>query len=87
MGGNVELALRYAGVPRAERARRVPELLERVGLHDVADRRIWQISGGRQQRVAIARALAGGDPLLLLDEPFAPWTRSPASACRRTCAR
>ncbi|WP_182905805.1 ABC transporter ATP-binding protein [Microbispora sp. H13382] len=71
VGGNVELALRYAGVPRAERARRVPDLLERVGLHDVADRRIWQISGGQQQRVAIARALAGDDPLLLLDEPFA----------------
>ncbi|XVQ83125.1 ABC transporter ATP-binding protein [Microbispora siamensis] len=71
VGGNVELALRYAGVPRAERARRVPELLGRVGLHDVADRRIWQISGGQQQRVAIARALAGDDPLLLLDEPFA----------------
>lgn len=71
VGGNVELALRYAGVSRAERARRVPELLERVGLHDVADRRIWQISGGQQQRVAIARALAGDDPLLLLDEPFA----------------
>ncbi|GAA2888391.1 ABC transporter ATP-binding protein [Streptosporangium fragile] len=71
VGGNVELALRYAGVPRGERARRVPRLLERVGLHDVADRRIWQISGGQQQRVAIARALAGDDPLLLLDEPFA----------------
>ncbi|MEU8272529.1 ABC transporter ATP-binding protein [Sphaerisporangium sp. NPDC049002] len=71
VGGNVELALRYAGVPRQERLRRVPELLERVGLHDVADRRIWQISGGQQQRVAIARALAADDPLLLLDEPFA----------------
>lgn len=71
VGGNVELALRYAGVPRTERARRVPHLLERVGLHDVADRRIWQISGGQQQRVAIARAMAGDDPLLLLDEPFA----------------
>jgi taurine transport system ATP-binding protein len=71
VGGNVELALRYVGVPRHERLRRVPELLERVGLHDVADRRIWQISGGQQQRVAIARALAGDNPLLLLDEPFA----------------
>ncbi|MGV9598300.1 ABC transporter ATP-binding protein [Streptosporangium sandarakinum] len=71
VAGNVELALRYAGVPRGERARRVPDLLERVGLHDVADRRIWQISGGQRQRAAIARAMAADAPLLLLDEPFA----------------
>ncbi|MER7004175.1 ABC transporter ATP-binding protein [Dactylosporangium sp. NPDC000555] len=71
VGGNVELALRYAGVPRQERAERVAQLLARVGLHDVAGRRTWQISGGQQQRVAIARALAVPNPLLLLDEPFA----------------
>ncbi|MBE1490656.1 ABC transporter ATP-binding protein [Plantactinospora soyae] len=71
VAGNVALALRYAGVPREQRVRRVPELLARVGLHDVAQRRTWQISGGQQQRVAIARALAVDSPLLLLDEPFA----------------
>ncbi|WP_214417165.1 ABC transporter ATP-binding protein [Sphaerisporangium fuscum] len=70
-GGNVELALRYAGVPREQRPDRAAELLERVGLRDVAGRRIWQISGGQQQRVAMARALAADNPLLLLDEPFA----------------
>jgi taurine transport system ATP-binding protein len=69
VGGNVELALRYAGI--ADRGERVAELLAGVGLHDVAHRRTWQISGGQQQRVAIARALAVPNPLLLLDEPFA----------------
>ena len=69
VGGNVELALRYAGI--ADRGDRVTELLAGVGLHDVAHRRTWQISGGQQQRVAIARALAVPNPLLLLDEPFA----------------
>ncbi|MFB4425886.1 ABC transporter ATP-binding protein [Streptomyces sp. QL37] len=71
VGENISLALRYAGVPRAERSSRVEELLERVGLAGTARRRTWQISGGQQQRVAIARALAGGKDLLLLDEPFA----------------
>lgn len=71
VGGNVDLALRYARIPKAERATRRDELLHRVGLDDTADRRIWEISGGQQQRVAIARALAAETSLLLLDEPFA----------------
>jgi taurine transport system ATP-binding protein len=71
VGGNVDLALDYAGVPRAQRPQAREELLTRVGLDGLADRRIWQISGGQQQRVAIARALAVPTSLLLLDEPFA----------------
>jgi taurine transport system ATP-binding protein len=70
VGGNVELALKYAKVPRERRAERRDELLHRVGLEGTAGRRIWEISGG-QQRVAIARALAADTPLFLLDEPFA----------------
>jgi taurine transport system ATP-binding protein len=71
VGGNVDLALKYAKVPRDRRAERRTQLLERVGLDGTADRRIWEISGGQQQRVAIARALAAETPLFLLDEPFA----------------
>lgn len=73
VGGNVELALKYAGVPTAERADQREELLHRVGLTGIAHRKVWEISGGQQQRVAIARALASeqsGNSLLLLDEPF-----------------
>jgi taurine transport system ATP-binding protein len=71
VGGNIEVALRYAGLPRAERRRRAEELLAEVGLTGVYSRRIWEISGGQQQRVAIARANARRAPLFLLDEPFA----------------
>ncbi len=71
VGGNVDLALRYAKVPRERRDQRRAELLERVGLEGTASRKIWEISGGQQQRVAIARALAAETPVFLLDEPFA----------------
>ena len=70
VGGNVDLALKYAGVAPSDRTIARDGLLERVGLSGVADRKIWEISGGQQQRVAIARALAADRSLLLLDEPF-----------------
>jgi taurine transport system ATP-binding protein len=71
VAGNVDLALKYARVPRDRRDERREELLQRVGLDGVGHRKIWEISGGQQQRVAIARALAAETPLFLLDEPFA----------------
>ncbi|TFV58426.1 ABC transporter ATP-binding protein [Mycobacterium sp. PS03-16] len=71
VGGNVDLALKYAEVPRDRRTARREELLSRVGLEGTAGRKVWEISGGQQQRVAIARALAAETPLFLLDEPFA----------------
>ncbi|MBS0424514.1 MAG: ABC transporter ATP-binding protein [Proteobacteria bacterium] len=55
---------------RAERERRVEELLHVVHLASVAKKYPHELSGGQQQRVALARALAPKPDLLLLDEPF-----------------
>lgn len=69
-GENIELSLRLAGVPRADRAARVSELLQMVHLGDFGDRRPHELSGGMRQRTALARALAQGADILLMDEPF-----------------
>jgi NitT/TauT family transport system ATP-binding protein len=71
VGGNVALPMRGKGVAREERADRVMQALEAVGLPDVARRYPWQLSGGMQQRVALARALAYKPDCLVMDEPFA----------------
>jgi len=66
---NVELPMRFAGVPAAERAARAASLLDRVGLRERATHRPAQLSGGEAQRVAIARSLANRPSVLLADEP------------------
>ncbi|GAA2032957.1 ABC transporter ATP-binding protein [Agromyces tropicus] len=68
---NVELALRFGGVPRTARRSRALELLDLVHLADAAEKRPHELSGGMRQRVALARALAQDRSVLLMDEPFA----------------
>ena len=67
---NVAYGLRLRHVPQADTRRRVGEVLERLGLGNLAERYAHQLSGGQQQRVALARALVYNPPVLLLDEPL-----------------
>lgn len=66
---NVELPLVYLGMRKAERARKVMQMLERMNMAHRARHFPQQLSGGQQQRVAIARAVVTDCPLLLADEP------------------
>jgi ABC-type lipoprotein export system ATPase subunit len=62
---NIALSCRIAGVP----ASNTKQWLERLGILELAKRRVDSLSGGQKQRVAIARAMAKSPRLLLLDEP------------------
>lgn len=67
---NIAFGLDVKRVTRAEKASRVQELLDLIGLSEYGNRKPSQLSGGQQQRVALARALAPKPDVLLLDEPF-----------------
>jgi putative ABC transport system ATP-binding protein len=66
---NVGLPIAIQGAKPSARAGELRALFERFGLERVMDSMPHQLSGGEMQRVSIARALAGGQPLLLCDEP------------------
>jgi putative ABC transport system ATP-binding protein len=65
----VEIVLKYQGVPKREARRRAADALTEVGLETRMNQRPSELSGGEKQRVAIARALAKQPQLLFADEP------------------
>ena len=66
---NVEFAMRIVGAPKKEIRRRVPIVLNQVGLSHKAKVFPRELSGGEQQRVALARALVNNPSILIADEP------------------
>ncbi len=68
---NVALALNPRRRPSPADQERVAEMLARVGLDGMGERKPGQLSGGQQSRAALARVLLMDRPLVLLDEPFA----------------
>lgn len=67
---NVSFGLEVKKMPRAEMNRKVDQILEKLGLSDIAGFPTSRLSGGQRQRIALARSLVVEPDILLLDEPL-----------------
>lgn len=67
---NIGYGLRRAGMSKGEISRKVDEVLDRIGLPGIGQRKVDELSGGQKQRVAIARCMVLEPEVLLLDEPL-----------------
>jgi len=67
---NIGYALKVAGMPKAERARRVAEVAGILGMQELLDRKPGALSGGQRQRVAMGRAMIREPQVFLFDEPL-----------------
>ncbi len=68
---NIEYIMLLQGVSANDRKQRVEDILEKVGMQGLGDRRPAQLSGGQQQRAAVARAIVSQPDIILADEPTA----------------
>lgn len=66
---NIELPLNAVNIKRAEKKKRITDIMKRLGIHELRNKFPRQISGGEQQRVAIARAYMSDNKYILADEP------------------
>jgi len=68
---NIEFTMMLLGIPEKERRSRAFELMDELGIKELADKRPNDMSGGQQQRVAAVRAIVNNPAVVLADEPTA----------------